>query len=122
MASVLEQVQEGARVVDSNGDEVGNVEFVHLSDEDPSTPGPEVTVSEPVRHDGLPFEGALTDMFRTDDVPEPLRHRLMRQGFIRVDAKGLFAADRYVMAEQIASASGDRVTLKVTRDELIKQP
>jgi hypothetical protein len=39
---------------------------------------------------------------------------------MRIDSAGLFAADRYVMPEQIAGVSSDRVTLRVTRDELIK--
>ena len=30
------------------------------------------------------------------------------------------AADRYVLPEQISSVSGDRVTLKVSKDELQK--
>jgi hypothetical protein len=33
----------------------------------------------------------------------------------------LFAADRYVLPDQIAGVSGDRVRLKVSRDELIKR-
>jgi len=55
-----------------------------------------------------------------DQVPETLRQRLLRHGFLRIDSTGLFAADRYVMPAQIADVSEDHVTLQVTRDELIK--
>jgi hypothetical protein len=53
-------------------------------------------------------------------VPETLRERLLRQGFLRIDSTSLFAADRYVMPDQIVDVSEGRVTLRVTRDELIK--
>jgi hypothetical protein len=53
-------------------------------------------------------------------VPETLRERLLRQGFLRIDSTGLFAADRYVMPDQIADVSEGRITLRVTHDELIK--
>jgi hypothetical protein len=49
-----------------------------------------------------------------------MRARLLRHGFIRIDTSGLFAADRYAMPEQLASVSNDRVTLRVTREELMK--
>jgi hypothetical protein len=55
----------------------------------------------------------------SDQVPEALRERLLRHGFIRIDSAGLFAADRYVLPGQIARVSGNRITLCVTRDELI---
>jgi hypothetical protein len=59
-------------------------------------------------------------IFPSDQVPETLRERLLRQGFLRIDSTGLFAADRYVMPDQIADVSEGRITLRVTRDELIK--
>jgi hypothetical protein len=64
---------------------------------------------------------AIADALRTDDAPEALQEQLLRSGFVRVDASGLFAADRYVLPDQIASVAGDRVTLTVGRDELIRR-
>ena len=55
-------------------------------------------------------------------MPETLRERLLREGYIRLDADGLFAADRYILPSQIASAAGDEVTLNVEKDQLIKRP
>ena len=48
------------------------------------------------------------------------RQRLLLQGFVRIDANGLFAADRYVTPEQIASVSADGLMLNVSKDELVK--
>jgi hypothetical protein len=49
------------------------------------------------------------------------RQRLLQQGFVRIDANGIFAADRYVTPEQIDSVTGDGLMLNVTKDELIKK-
>jgi hypothetical protein len=59
--------------------------------------------------------------FAVDEVPEELRERLINQGFVRIDANGLFAADRYITPQQIDSVSGDGLMLNVTKDELIKR-
>ena len=122
MTTILEEVRKGMTVCDPSGAEIGTVEFVHLTEEDPSTPGSEpATVSPAERQQSYSPVGYIADAFRTDEVPEPLRERLLRHGFIRVDAAGLFAADRYVLRDQIASVSGDRVTLTVGEDELVKR-
>ena len=53
-------------------------------------------------------------------MPEAVQKRLLHDGFIRMDADGLFAADRYVLPDQIAGVSGDKVMLKVSKDQLQK--
>jgi hypothetical protein len=120
---ILTQVYEGMDVYDRTGDKIGTVEYIYLGavseEADRYGAGP-ATASE-----GGPRESSLIEdfakVFRAEDrVPEPIRERLRRHGFMRIDSAGLFAADRYVMPEQIAGVSGDRVTLRVTRDELIK--
>jgi hypothetical protein len=60
-------------------------------------------------------------IFGNDDLPETLQNRLINDGFIQIEGDGLFAEDRYVLREQIASVSGDEVHLNVTRDELIER-
>ena len=62
----------------------------------------------------------LAQIFTPDTMPEPVRARLLRHRFIRIDTTGLFAADRCAMPEQITSVSGDRVTLGVTYEELMQ--
>jgi hypothetical protein len=115
----LRNVEQGMRVFDREHHAIGKVEWVQFGDDDPDTP--EVEASGPFgRRDGETLLDALTRAFRSDDVPEELMHRLAHQGFVRVDADGLFAPDRYVMPEQIDSVSDDGLTLNVTKDQLIK--
>jgi hypothetical protein len=58
---------------------------------------------------------------REPDVPGPLRARLPRSGYIKVDGGFLIETDRYVPADRIASVSDDTVHLKVSKDQLIKE-
>ena len=63
----------------------------------------------------------LAEAFAPDGMPEVLRERLLSEGYIRLDSNGLFAADRYILPEQIASVSGDELVLTVDKDELMKR-
>ncbi|MCT7374202.1 DUF2171 domain-containing protein [Chelativorans salis] len=121
MENVLQQIRKGMRVYDSQGEEIGTVDWVRMSDEDPTTPEAETVTGDT----NVSRNGTLTDLiwnaFRTDEVPEPLQSRLLREGFVRIDAKSLFAADRYVMPDQISSVANDHVTLKVPREALIRR-
>ena len=121
---ILTQVYEGMEVYDRTGDKIGTVEHVYLGDvsegADVSGAGP-ATASGPGRRESSLIQDFAAAFNAGDDVPEVLRQRLRRQGFIRIDSTGLFAADRYVTPDQISDVTGDRVTLRVTRDELIKR-
>ena len=117
---VLEHISEGMKVVDSRQKEIGTVEYVKLVDEDSS--GEPVAaglneLDEP-RHTLI---DDIADAFGADDVPEAVRQRLLHDGFIRMDAEGIFAADRYVLPEQIESVTADRVVLNVSKDQLVKR-
>ena len=117
----LARISEGMRVYDRLHHEIGTVEYIKMSDDDPSTP--EVEAAEPERsprRDSL--INNIAEVFApADRLPEELRDRLLQQGFIRIDSAGLFSADRYVMPDQIMSVSGDAVTLNVSKDELVKR-
>jgi hypothetical protein len=63
--------------------------------------------------------GDIARAFAPDDMPEELRERLLREGYIRLDTAGLFAVDRYILPEQIMGRDGDALVLKVTKDELM---
>jgi hypothetical protein len=121
---ILTQIYEGMTVYDRAGDKIGTVEYVYLGavsqEADKRGGGPETT-SPPGGGESSLIEDFAKAIFPTDQVPEPLRQRLLRHGFIRIDSTGLFAADRYVMPDQLADVSEARVTLRVTRDELIKR-
>ncbi len=115
----LRFVQQGMRVFDREHHEIGKVEWVQFGDDDPDTVEVEASGPSAARDDN-PLVDVIAKAFTTDNVPEELRDRLVHQGFVRIDANGLFAADRYVMPEQIDSVSGDGLMLNVTRDDLIK--
>ena len=119
---LLTQIYEGMTVYGRAGEKIGTVEHVYLgelSNEVDKRGGGPVTAPSPGRGESSLIEDMATAIFPRDHVPETLRQRLLRHGFLRIDGTGLFAADRYVMPDQIADVSEDRVTLRVTRDELI---
>lgn len=116
----LRDVEQGMRVFDRERHEIGKVEWVQFGDDSPETPEVEANGPADQRDDDTLLD-VIARSFRTDDLPEEVRARLLHQGFVRIDADGLFAADRYVMPEQIDSVSGDRLMLNVTRDELMKR-
>ena len=64
----------------------------------------------------FPVKGALDP----NDVAICIGERLLREGYVRIDADGLFAADRYILPEQIATVSADEVVLNVDKRALIK--
>ncbi len=115
----LRFVEQGMRVFDREHHEIGKVEWVQFGDDDPDTVEVEASGPSAARDDN-PLVDVIVKAFTTDNVPEELRDRLVHQGFVRIDANGLFAADRYVMPEQIDSVTGDGLMLNVTRDDLIK--
>jgi hypothetical protein len=121
MATLLEKIHDGMKVYDAAQKEVGKVDFVQLSDENPRNPVPETAEVSPAvegnKTDNLVQE--VANLFDPDDIPEELRSRLLREGFVRVDAAGLFKSDRYIFPNQIQSVSGDKVMLKVAKDELL---
>lgn len=119
----LEQVRKGMKVFDAANHEIGKVEWVKFSDEDPGTPEAEVAGVNPIDEEKPhSLMEDLAEAFHPDDLPHEVRERLLLEGFIRMDAEGLFNADRYVLPDQIASVSGDGVKLKVKKEDLVKTP
>lgn len=119
---ILNQVREGMRVCDSTGQDIGSVRQVFMGSVSEQTNeegrGP-ATASEAKWRDESLFDN-LAEAFSTDDpLPEVLRGRLMRHGFIRIDTSGIFASDRYALADQVESVSEDCVRLRLAKDELI---
>ncbi len=113
----IEQVREGMRVVDSAGEEVGNVALVRMGNPDAATIEGQESGDEGIL-------GGVANAFGFGDEPDlapTLQARLMRFGFIKVDGKGLFAADRYVRADRIAGVSSDTVRLSVPKDRIAEE-
>jgi hypothetical protein len=120
---VLAQVYEGMGVYDRTGRKLGTVETVYLGElietddaygQDPAT----LSVRE--KREVSLIEDFARAIAITERVSDPLRERLLSQGFMRIDSRGLFVVDRYALPEQIDSVSDGRVMLRVNRDELIK--
>jgi hypothetical protein len=123
-SSILTQIYEGMTVHDRTGQKIGTVEHVYfgaVSQEADTRGGGPTTAASPGGHESSLIEDFAKAFAPGDQVAEPLRQRLLRHGFIRIDSSGLFAADRYVTPGQIAGVAEDRVTLRVARDELIKR-
>jgi hypothetical protein len=117
-ASPMELVHEGMTVVDSAGEKVGTVEGLKMGD-----PGAATEQGNEFQDQG--FLGDVAEVFgdeREPDVPGPMRARLLRSGYIKIDSPGfLIETDRYVPADQIASVTGDTVRLRVVKDSLAKE-
>jgi hypothetical protein len=111
----ISHVHEGMRVVDAVGEEVGKVQFVRMGD-------PEAITTE--GNEGRPTElmgkiaSAVLPEEREPDVPEPLRTRLLRTGYVKIDGPDLRDTDRYASSTQVREVSGDTVLLSVARRQL----
>ena len=131
----MSQVTEGMRVVDANGDDLGQVDYVKMGD-----PQAVTTMGEDVGDAGTFGAGGVAGGGATGgsggagsglvgggfvggdggepNVDDPLRSQLVRTGFIKVGGSGWFGKDRYVSADAVAGVSGDTVQLNLTKDQL----
>ena len=122
MERLPEQIRIGMKVFDSERHHIGTVDDLKYPE---NAIAPDV---EPAELDATDEQerttliDAVADAFGREEIPEPLRSRLLRDGYIHLDSKGLFASDRYVLPAQIAAVDAEGVQLNVTRDELIKRP
>ena len=116
---LLTQVQEGMDVYDRDGEKIGTVRDVYMGN---STPRGRVFggTSGVMADRDDSFLDNLAEAFVGDDtLPETFRNRLVRQGYVRIDAAGFFAKDRFATPDQLAAVSEGRVELSVMKDELI---
>ena len=123
MERLPESIQVGMKVFDSELHEIGTVDGLKFP-ENQVAPGVEpatVDAADDVQDENTIIE-AVADAFGREDIPEPLRSQLLRDGYVHLDAKGLFARDRYILPEQIARMTADGIQLNVTKDALIKRP
>lgn len=119
---VLRSVHEGMKVIDASRKEIGRVDWVQYGNDDPATPDVEAGSTEGMEDRAKDtLVDNIVDAFRVDDLPEEMRQRLLMQGFVRIDSEGIFAADRYVMPDQIAGVADDELMLKVDKAALTKR-
>jgi hypothetical protein len=123
MQELPRDIHNGMTVYDSQRHKIGKVDDFKFSENaiDPSV--------EPADIDGTDKRNAresilesIAEAFGKEELPETLRDRLLTEGYIRLDTKGLLAKDRFILPSQIASAAGDEINLSVAKDDLIKRP
>ncbi len=142
--NILMKIKEGMKVYDNQDHEIGKVDDVFLGSvtpkdeeagEGPATTGtvaPGTTTQTPnpmipgqlqnIDDHAMPnfaFGGAVnpTDAGE-NDKDRILEDRMLRDGYVRVDSKGLFKKDVIVLPGQIDSVEEDIVHLKVPDKEL----
>jgi len=123
MQTLPENIHVGMKVFDARHKEIGRVDDLKFSEneEHPETNPADLDATDRRNNRDSILE-SIAEAFGKEELPEVLRDRLMREGYIRLDTKGLMARDRFILPDQIASASGDEVMLKVDKDQLMKQP
>ena len=113
----ITRVHEGMHVVDAAGDEVGRVQAVQMGD-------PEAVTADADTPRRTVFESAVQAVASDEaepDVPEPLRSRLIRSGYLKIDGPDLMDTDRYVSSENVGDVREDRVVLSVRKDQLARE-
>jgi hypothetical protein len=123
MQTLPENLHKGMTVYDSMHKKIGKVDDFKYSENETD---PDVI---PADLDGTDKRNgresileSIAEAFGKEEIPEPLRSRLLNEGYIRLDTAGLMAKDRFILPDQIASAAGDEVVLNVAKDDLIKRP
>ena len=117
MDSRLNSVQPGMHVVDAAGEDVGKVDMIRMGDPEAET----TAGNNEVRAEPLNLVATALGSEAEPDVPEPLRSRLVRSGYLKLDGAKLLDSDRYVSMDKVRDVSEDQVRLSVRRDELIKE-
>jgi hypothetical protein len=108
------RVAVGMRVIDSDGEQVGTVSAMKMGDPDAAT------VAGQQDRRGL-VEGLIDTFVGAEpDVPRQRAEQLLRQGYIKIDAKGFLARDLYAGADEIHRVE-NTVRLSVPRRRLVPE-
>ena len=122
MQTIPENLRKGMTVYDSMHNKIGKVDDFKYSENetDPDVIPAEIDGTDKRGHESI-LE-SIAEAFGKEEIPQPLRDRLLTEGYIRLDTAGLLAKDRFILPDQIASATGDEIVLNVAKDDLIKRP
>jgi hypothetical protein len=123
MDTLPRDIHIGMTVYDSAHHAIGKVEDFKFSENEENPDVTPADIDGTDRRDGREsILTAIAEAFGDEEIPEPLRDRLLTEGYIRLDTKGLLAKDRFILPSQIASTFGDEIMLNVDKDELVKRP
>lgn len=122
--TILNEVREDMRVCDNAGNEIGRVRQVYLGEVSGEInergDGP-ATAVESQWHNNTLVDYVARGLAADEPLPEVLRNRMLREGYILIDSSGLFASDRYALPDQIEGVSDDCVRLRLSKDKLIER-
>jgi hypothetical protein len=116
--SAMARVQEGMRVIDAAGEDLGKVEYLQMGD-------PEAITTEGNEHRPADLVGRVMERALPEesepDVPDPLRTELQRTGYLKIGGHGIGGRARYVSSEHVSAVSGDTVRLSVRKGDLARE-
>lgn len=113
---LLEYVQEGMKVYDSQGVKLGKVSLVFSGAYEYLPQNKALAVME---LDESMLPDTVRELFSPGRIPNEVRERLFQMGFIKINT-GLFASDRYVPGDEIASVRNDSVHLSINKSETLR--
>ena len=121
MQNLPADIHLGMKVFDSHRHEIGKIDDLKFAENatDPDVVAADIDATDKRSRDSI-IEN-IAEAFGSEELPEVLRDRLLTEGYIRLDTKGIFARDRYILPDQIASTTSDEVMLNVEKDDLIKR-
>jgi len=112
--AILSNIEEGMDVYDSEDSKVGTVDAVHFGEGHDSA-----GTGAAGREDTNPVTQFVADMFDTrDNLPEELQGKLLRHGFVTVNANPL-TRTVFFIPENIQRVEDDAVYLNKPEDEVI---
>lgn len=123
MQTLPRDIHTGMTVFDSQRHNIGKVDDFKFSEneDDPNVQPADIDGTDRRNSRELILE-SIAEAFGKEELPETLRDRLLTEGYIRLDTKGLLAKDRFILPSQIASTSANEINLNVAKDDLIKRP
>ncbi len=122
--TILKRVEHGMDVYDSRGERFGTVTdlfFGASSDEMRKHGAGAATAPNPSPHTDSLVEDIAEALAINTDIPEEMRQRMLNEGYVLVHGNGLFAADYYVLTEQIDHVSGLKLYLNAEQGDLIER-
>ncbi|MBN9307051.1 MAG: hypothetical protein BGO82_06955 [Devosia sp. 67-54] len=123
MQTLPSDIRTGMTVYDSRHHAIGKVDDFKFSENELEPDVQPADIDGTDRRDAREtILASIAEAFGREELPETLRDRLLTEGYIRLDTKGLLARDRFILPDQIASVGGDEIMLNVSKDDLIKRP